>query len=127
MSKPKKRDVLFYKTFWIEPQFVKLWVVVNDRPQKALREFKDIFGKQRHNYAALHSWNNRGDFGIFFRKGLITTRYVAHEVFHATHRIMEFSGDDFAANHHEPYSHLNGYLSHIVTRAILKAGFKIKS
>ena len=39
---------------------------------------------------------------------------IAHEVFHATHRAMQTSGDTFSEEHHEPYTHLCGFITDMV-------------
>ena len=39
---------------------------------------------------------------------------IAHECFHLTHRIMEWTNDRFSPKHHEPYAYLNGWLSGFV-------------
>ncbi len=64
-------------------------------------------------WTALCSWSGR-DFGLFFSREQMAHGTVAHEVFHVAHRIMEFVGDTFGVNNHEPYAYLVEWITDFV-------------
>jgi hypothetical protein len=54
---------------------------------------------------------DRWKFGMILERRSISHGLIAHEAFHATHRIMEYIGDKFDKKHHEPYAYLNEHLT----------------
>lgn len=52
-----------------------------------------------------------GRFGLFFDRRYLSCDTVAHEIFHATHRIMQSYGIRFDADNHEAFAYLNGWLT----------------
>lgn len=55
----------------------------------------------------------------------LTHDLIAHEVFHATHRIMEHRGVNIAPKHHEAPAMLNGFIAALVYGDLKKWGVKI--
>lgn len=54
--------------------------------------------------------------GLFFEREELCHDLIAHEVFHATHRVLERAGVAFGIHNHEPFAHLNGWLTGLVYR-----------
>lgn len=61
--------------------------------------------------AALSCYDHKGKFAIFLKGHAVTHELVAHEIFHLTHRIMEYCGHEITEHHHEPHAYLCGFLS----------------
>ena len=59
---------------------------------------------------ALCSRGGSYNFGLFFNSDATALRVVAHEVFHLTHRIMEWKGEPFDESKHEQGASLNEFL-----------------
>lgn len=53
-------------------------------------------------------------FGLFFNRKALCMEKLAHEVFHLTHRILEWASCNFDPNHHEQGALLHGYLMDLV-------------
>lgn len=99
-----------------------LWIVICDSICKELKGFEPTFGKDRDDteYHALHCYSlESGEFGIFLnRKAALDITDWSHEVFHATHRILQWASCNFDNDHHEQGALLNGYLNKLVQQAI---------
>jgi hypothetical protein len=108
-----------------------LRVVICDDIDQDRRKFDKIFGEfdLDGNYEALCSWSGGHNFGLFFDKRVLkNTCTIAHEVFHLTHRILEWSSSNFDKDHHEQGAMLNGYLMELVLNALKdKRKVKVKS
>ena len=59
---------------------------------------------------AFCSYSGEGNFALFFRPDAITHRVIAHEVFHLTHRILEWASVRVDSDNHEAGALLMGYL-----------------
>lgn len=96
-----------------------LWVVISDDIYKEREKLNDTFGTVDREYGALCSYDNYGNVGLFFQRRFIADEdTIAHEIFHATHRILEWAGCNFDPQHHEQGALLCGYLSKLVRGAI---------
>lgn len=107
----------------------KVYVAVIHRKKwksESRAAWQKVFGKKlnrttkdrlKDGDAAQH-WRRDGAFLLLFNHDRTAIQYVGHEVFHLTHRILEWCGDSFEAHHHEPAAYLNGYLLRIVTEEI---------
>lgn len=75
------------------------------------KQYSDTFGEVDDSlvYDAMCSYSN-GRFALFFTHDTFTTKIVAHEVFHLTHRILDWVGAPLDSNHHEHAALLHGYL-----------------
>lgn len=70
-------------------------------------------------YDALCSYGAGHNFALFFTHSASRClKVVAHEVFHLTHRILDWSGANFDSDHHEQAALLNGYLFELVWREV---------
>lgn len=68
----------------------------------------------------------RSKIGVFLERGKIDHNLIAHEAFHATHRLMDWAGVRFDIENQEPYSHLNGYINQLIYQDLHKWKIKIK-
>lgn len=91
----------------------KVWLVVTPDivGERAKPEWVDIFGPTPVD----PDWDavccrSCSKFGLFFKPDAVNITTVGHEVFHLTHRILEWVGANFDENHHETAALLNGYL-----------------
>jgi hypothetical protein len=58
--------------------------------------------------------NDGGKFAIFLDRRALCHELIAHEIFHTTHKIMEYVGDSFTNRNPEPHAYLNGWItSHV--------------
>ena len=51
-----------------------------------------------------------GDFYLYIDLKDCSIGLLAHELFHATHRILEYFGVEFTRDNHEPFAYLMEYL-----------------
>lgn len=106
------------------PAMLKLVVADGVEPARAL--FNKEFGVCCHeDYSALTTYSGKR-FGLFFKSDRLEHDYIAHEVFHVTHRILERVGVVFTAENHEPFSYLCGWITKWVYAEIAAKGLKVK-
>ena len=94
----------------------RLQLIVTSNIQASRKAQEYLFGPIGNEpiYDALCSRSGGHNFALFFEqselsKGL-TKNVVAHEIFHLTHRILEWVGCPFRSDNHEVFACLNGYL-----------------
>lgn len=116
---PTKKKSKTYKRWHPIPIYdARLLIVVTDDLRKSRALFDDTFGEgPTGGYTALASFNAVGDFAVFLPCG-VSDNVLAHEVFHVTHRILDYTNCNFDAEHHEQGALLNGYLTEIVRKAV---------
>lgn len=97
-----------------------LWLVVADNINRERKKMEHIFGAapEEPDYAAICSYSGGHTFALFFEREELTTTIVAHEVFHLTHRIMDWAGCHFDKDHHEQGALLHGYLMALVLKRV---------
>lgn len=66
------------------------------------------------DYFALSAYTADGNFGLWLPRKA-DTNTIAHELFHITHRILEWTNSNFDRDHHEQGALLNGYLHELVS------------
>jgi hypothetical protein len=90
---------------------VDVLLVVSDDIAQERKTMEHVFGPapDEHDYDALTSYNGE-HFALFFKRKAVSTERIAHEVFHLTHRILEWAGANFDSQHHEQGALLCGYL-----------------
>ena len=109
----------FKKRYLVPIYDADFWLIISDDIYDERAKMSDLFGDPPSpTYWGLCSSNGRGDVAVFLKRSRITSRLVAHELFHATHRILQWIGWEFSPNNHEPAALLNGYLSDLVSQAI---------
>lgn len=98
-----------------------LWLVVTEDIAKERRGMERWFGPGPDDniYDALCSYGTGHNFALFFEpKAAHEIKIVAHEVFHLTHRILDWCGANFDSRHHETAALLHGFLIDLVMREI---------
>lgn len=94
------------------------WLIVTDDIVRERTKMNDVLGEYEaspHD-TGLCCYRNE-NFALFLRRDQICINIVAHEVFHLTHRIGEWSSINFDQEHHESLALLNGFLmEHVLYR-----------
>jgi len=98
---------------------VDVFVIVSENAA-ALRSSKRwvaLFGEAPEGEwnALCSSGGPNGEIALFFKPEHLLSGLVAHEVFHATHRIMEWKGEPFDETKHEQGASLHEFLMGRVT------------
>jgi hypothetical protein len=108
-----QRPLPFQERFDVPIYGAIVWVCVAETAPAARAMHNDKFGAEDEitGYGGMVSTDGNGTFGIFFEPASLNRKIIAHEVFHLTHRIMEWIGDTFSEDHHEPAAYLCGYLT----------------
>ena len=90
-----------------------IYLIVAHDIYRERKKMGHIFGTPPHddNYQALLSYDEAGTFGLFFEPKFTDIKTVAHEVFHLTHRILDWTNSNFDKDHHEQAAMLCGYLN----------------
>ena len=100
-----------------------MWIVIAnaDDLTKERDKMNKVFGdSELDDYDGLVSWNEY-TFGIFLTCDA-THRTIAHEVFHLTHRILDYRHADYDVEYDEPAAYLCGYLTDLVYGVIDQNG-----
>lgn len=90
-----------------------VWLVVADDLHRERVKMNHIFGEfdyAEFSYSALMSYDEAGTFGLFFETKSLDHNRIGHEVFHLTHRILDWVGTNFDSKHHEHAAVLHGFL-----------------
>lgn len=97
-----------------------LFVIVTKKMAQARNGFASLFGKfDATGLQGLSSYDNRGTFAMFFEGDAAQDiSIVAHEVFHTTHRILEWATVKHDKDNHESGALLCGYLMKLVMEAL---------
>jgi hypothetical protein len=97
-----------------------LWLVVTDDIGAERKAMEHWFGPvpETDQYSALCSYGRGHNFALFFEPSACTVNMVSHEVFHLTHRILDWAGMNFDRSHHEQGALLHGYLMDLVSREL---------
>jgi hypothetical protein len=104
----------FPKPTLIAPYGVKLWVVFAPDISPARRRFDWAFGSYDGENCSGLCAADGSRYGLFFSTKWLSHDVIAHEVFHATHRILEWTETMFTPSVHEPYAYLCGHLTELV-------------
>lgn len=100
-----------YTTFTAEPYGATVYVIVSDNPVRAYKSkrWHKMFGI--NGMDKFHALTVRAGptFGLFLPSGA-NAGTIAHEVFHLTHRILEYCDVKFDKDNHEPAAYLHGHL-----------------
>lgn len=89
-----------------------IWLIVADDMHAERVKMKDLFGEPpgKDSYGALSSYDGIGNFSMFFQAHRVGIKEIAHEVFHVTHRILDWTASNFDPEHHEAGALLHAYL-----------------
>ena len=83
-------------------------------------------GPDSNNYDGLACWSGGHRFAIFLSVEGLTADVIAREVFHVTHRIINWSGAGFDIDHQESAALLCGHLMKTVAKYLNPIIDKIK-
>lgn len=99
-----------------------VWIIARDGIAKERKKWEHLFGPgpDGHEYDALCSHSGGHTFGLFFERRCISIKIISHEVFHLTHRMMDWAGANFDSNHHEQGALLHGYLMDVIFKTLKK-------
>lgn len=123
----KTKNILLKTRMEVAPYGGTFHLVVAEDAPRARREMDHIFGVwDDTEFTALHSYNHAGHSGLFFYARWLTHEHIAHEVFHAAHRILHWAGLRFDICNQEAHSHMQGWLTKQVYAAIKKAGLTVQ-
>lgn len=104
----------------------KLKLVVAASIEAARYDFRDVFGQSTsENYNGMCAYLGP-NFGLFFAADRLTHKTIAHEIFHATGRIMERCGCKLTPENHEPYAYLCGWITNWVYAELKAKGLKLR-
>lgn len=103
-------------------------VVTDDMKKSQLKPGRfERFGKQEPlNSVGLvlyADWN----FCIILDSTSVDHNTIAHECFHATHRILDYCGLKFRIKNHEEFAYLNGFISSFIYNQLKKWKIKVKN
>jgi len=97
---------------------VNLYLEVCDSIPKAAKKFDPVMPPLPEGHDPLACVRfHKSRFAIFFSKeSLASHRHgiIAHEVFHATHRIMQYVQQGFDVDNHESFALLNEWITNWV-------------
>jgi hypothetical protein len=99
-----------------------LWLIIADDIYIERKKMEDIFGTAPTiGFDGLCSYSDFcHHFGLFFKKDKLDINTIAHEVFHLTHRILDWAQCPIDIDHQEHGALLNGYLMEIVMGHVYK-------
>ncbi len=96
-----------------------------EKSQKKNDRWKRL-GEQEPNLSAgLTIWAG-WNFCIMIDSSYLDHNIIAHECFHATHRIADWSGLKFHKNGHEEFAYLNGFLNNFVHKQLKEWKIRVK-
>lgn len=106
---------------------LRFWVGVSDKPAELRTKFDWAFGKRVNadEFSGTCEYH-RSKFAALFDAHDLSHELIAHEVFHITHRMLEFCGENIGPLNHEPFAYLNGYLTQLVYVDIQKFKWPIR-
>ena len=117
------------KRFAIPIYKAEVWLVVAEDMVAARKKMVDLFGDlptDMEDAAAICSYDGSGRVGLFFAQEELCVEVIAHEVFHATHRLLDWAATNFDKDHHEHAALLHGYIMDLVMKEIYILKAKLK-
>jgi hypothetical protein len=99
------------KRFVVPIYEARIRLVVSYDVTAERKKFIHLFGSVPDEYYdAVCSYSGYGDFALFFECKPLSLNVLSHEVFHLTHRILDWVSANFDGGHHEQGALLHGYL-----------------
>jgi hypothetical protein len=110
------------KKFEIPIYDVVFYLSISDNIFDAHVKLKKYFGDPpQYEYIGL-CVRNGSKFALFLQRNFLTVNVLAHEVFHLTNRILEYTDPESEAEYpHEHGSMLHGYLFNLIWNEINKS------
>lgn len=114
------------KVFNIPIYDVKFGLVLTSEPERfrQRKSVKALFGEYRGPAFDAMTCSSTNDYLIIIK--VASHRNIAHEVFHATHRIMEACSHELTTDSHEPHCYLAGHLTELVYRQLKAWKVRVK-
>jgi len=109
------------KCFTIPIYNAVLTLIVSNNIAKERKKLEFLFGPvpETNDYHALCSYSGGNSFALFFTpESSKNIEIIAHEIFHLTHRILDWAGANFDSNHHEQGALLHGYLMKFILKEL---------
>jgi hypothetical protein len=125
----RKTNTLLKTCIDVPPYHASYWLIVAKDAYRARAEMSHIFGDweiKDMSFTACHCYTFGGTSGLFFHERWLTHEHIAHEIFHAAHRILQWAGAQFDVANQEPHSHMMGWLAGKTYAALKKAGLRIR-
>lgn len=88
-----------------------LLLVLSADAIKSRKAFNKRFGESTDGQFSGLCSSNGYHFGLFFDALCFNHQLIAHEVFHVTHRILEYNSVTFSTENHEPFAFLCGWIT----------------
>ncbi len=108
------------KTFLIPIFDATVHLIINKDIAGERKKYEYSFGPSpAGDYEALCSYNGH-EFALFFKPN-VSIKRIGHEIFHLTHRILEWVEVKFDKDNHETAAYLHGYLMQEILPCLVKA------
>lgn len=102
-------------------------LIVTDDIQKERNKHRRRFGDYQVDPQCEGLVSSSGGYYLLLLKPRDCTHgQIAHEIFHLTHRIMEWTGDRFDDDHSEPAAYLVQWLTKRVYGQLKRWGVKVR-
>jgi hypothetical protein len=117
--KPTKIPGLDEKTSYtlIPVHSVRFLLVVSNSVVESRASRRQMYGPYDTPCCGLCAWEGFR-VGVFLDRSHLCHELIAHEVFHASHRVLQYQGTVFATDNHEPFALLHGWLTGHVYREL---------
>lgn len=97
---------------------LNLWICVGADIPGMLRDLEKEIGEQEVTPCVACCAYKGGNFALLFDPQYLTPNVLGHEVFHLTHRMMEWGGVTVDKYNHEAGAFLQGHLMDVVYRRV---------
>lgn len=113
MNRPTKIPELDEKTSHrlVPIHSIRFLLVVTNCVGASRSKRNAIYGPCSIDCVGLCTWDDGFRVALFFQRDSLCHELIGHEVFHATHRILQKASVEFGPNNHEPFALLHGWLS----------------
>lgn len=89
----------------------RIQLIVTDDIMSERKKQEHLFGPVEGTcYDALCSRSTGHNYALFFEPNALCHRIIGHEIFHLTHRIMQWVGVPFLDDNHEVFTAVHGEL-----------------
>lgn len=105
---------------------VRIRFAVTDDIQRFRNRYDRLFGPYDCGSATGLASNCGRNFMLILHERYVTHGHIAHEIFHVTHRIMEWVDNDITRESHEPHAYLCEHLTNHVYDLLAKWRYKVR-
>lgn len=126
MKKPTKIPELDERVSYtlIPIHSIRFLLVVSNSVVESRAGRRNMFGPFDQQCAGLCSYEGFR-VAVFLERQNLCHELIAHEVFHASHRAMQYQGTVFGHDNHEPFALLHGWLTGHVYRELARMKEKV--